>query len=129
MGSYRIDDENIPVGWVKVFEIELDPEIEGIYRASGGAGSLVADYLARCGEEFNKLNPHIKSEILVVLERTPVYMPITQEYYLPRLSVGIYMESSFIPKVNTFSKEDVSWGGRPVRITDVLEIKGKPGAN
>lgn len=44
------------------------------------------------------------------------------------LSVGFYAENP-IPKINTFTVGDVSFGSRPVRITDIESVCGKPSKN
>ncbi len=122
--SYEISDEKIPIGWLKVFEIKIDPAIKSLYKATG-KGRVLSDYLSRCGEEFDHRNPDIR-HVLIVLERNPNYMPVVSAEELPEMSIGFYTETT-VPKINTFSVKDVNFGSRPVGLGDLGRIYGKPG--
>lgn len=92
--SYEISDEKIPVGWLKIFELGIDPVIERFYRETNGAGRVITDYLSRCGEEFNHRNPSI-THIRVVLERNPNYPPIIPNDELPEFVCRILCRKSY----------------------------------
>ena len=87
--GYTISDGAIPAGSVKLCEFPLSQFVELTYRQTG-VGRVLEPYMRSCAENFIHTNPQVR-DIIVVLEKTPNYLPIEKEMGgLPKLTIGIY---------------------------------------